>query len=327
MANVTLLHYNNYFNRIVKKESSYSDYRSADITSQVLTNINFVPGDGITTSLIIGTSTIPDMVYDYLIVSHTSGSTEAIDSRWFIIDEKRTRSGQYEIGLRRDVIVDNYNVVMNAPIFLEKGYVNDTTNPLLYNSESMTYNQIKTSEKLITDSTECAWVVGYIPQDAFQVPTTISKDVAMNLDPDDPGVTSVATLSRYDYYDAVLSNPSGRIWTTETWMSPALKLKWKTEIRAPATPTEPNRYNYSMEETTIIPSVLTNETKAAGNWEAWSTVSCGVTVQDGDISDRRKPSAQSIYGNLVDNVNLWAQVDEVASQVSIPLHRRFREKQ
>lgn len=223
MANVTLLHYNNYFNRIVKKESSYSDYRSADISSQVLTNINFVPGDGITTSLIIGTSTIPDMVYDYLIVSHTSGSNEVIDSRWFIIDEKRTRSGQYEIGLRRDVIVDNYNVVMNAPIFLEKGYVNDTTNPLLYNSESMTYNQIKTSEKLITDSTECAWVVGYIPQDAFQYPTVITKDIPRRPTPD----ITKATLASWSYYDAVITNASGHIWTTSASLSKSLYLKYK----------------------------------------------------------------------------------------------------
>ena len=223
MANVTLLRYNNYFNRIIKKESSYNAYLTAASAFYTYQSINFVPADGVTTSLVIDTSTLASMNYDYLIVSHTSSGSEVIDSRWFIMDENRLRNGQYKIGLRRDVIIDNYSVVMSAPIFLEKGYVGTTTDALLYNSESMTYNQIKESEKLITDSTECAWVVGYIPQDAFQLPTTISKDIPTTPTPD----ITVSSLSSWSYWDAVSTNTSGHIWATDSSISKVLQLKWK----------------------------------------------------------------------------------------------------
>ena len=58
MANVTLLHYNNYFNRIVKKEASYAAYLTASPNYNKTTNINFVPGDGVSTSLVLGTSSL-----------------------------------------------------------------------------------------------------------------------------------------------------------------------------------------------------------------------------------------------------------------------------
>lgn len=51
--------YNNYFNRIVKKESTIADYKAAVLDGTILnyielTNINFNPNDGITTELIVG---------------------------------------------------------------------------------------------------------------------------------------------------------------------------------------------------------------------------------------------------------------------------------
>ena len=49
-----LLHYNNYFNRTVKKENTYADYIAADPDYKVAININFNPGDGIATSVILG---------------------------------------------------------------------------------------------------------------------------------------------------------------------------------------------------------------------------------------------------------------------------------
>ena len=145
MANVTLLHYNNYFNRIVKKEASYAAYLTADPSYNKTNNTNIVPGDGVTTSLVLGTSSLV-MGYDYLIVTEIENSTEVIKSRWFITEENRTRDGQYEVFLKRDVIVDNYTDVVNAPTLNKKGIINDITNPLLFNNESMTYNQIKQDE-------------------------------------------------------------------------------------------------------------------------------------------------------------------------------------
>ena len=96
------------------------------------------------------------------------------------MDENRTRNGQYKIGLRRDVIVDNYEAVMNAPCFIEKGMIDNPDDPLIFNKENMTYNQIKVSEKILTDTTGCAWIVGYIPQD-YNSQKQISKNVALEV--------------------------------------------------------------------------------------------------------------------------------------------------
>jgi len=43
------------------------------------------------------------------------------------------------VTLRRDVVVDNYNDIIEAPMFIEKGYVQDS-NPLIFNNENMGYN-------------------------------------------------------------------------------------------------------------------------------------------------------------------------------------------
>lgn len=169
--NVTLLHYNNYFNRIVKKEDILNAYKAADPSYSTVSNINFVPGDGITTSLILGTSALV-MNFDYLIVSEVVSNVETILSRWFIMDENRTRDGQYEIGLRRDVIVDNYDATVDAACFIEKGKITSTVDPLIYNKEGMTFNQIKTSETLLKDTSKMPWLIGYVTQDKTRYPSS-----------------------------------------------------------------------------------------------------------------------------------------------------------
>lgn len=57
MSRIALLSYNNYYNRIYKKESSLSDYIGVSDNYIVLNNINFNPGDGVTTSLVLGKGT------------------------------------------------------------------------------------------------------------------------------------------------------------------------------------------------------------------------------------------------------------------------------
>ena len=155
-----LLHYNNYFNRIIKKEDTLADYKAADADYKEVYNINFNPGDGINTSIVLGlgqTGTLfaGDDEFDYLVASETVNNANVIKSRWFIVEQDRKRAGQYELTLKRDVLADNYNEVINSPIFLEKGFINDVNDPLLYNSESMNVNQIKQSEIPLMDETKC----------------------------------------------------------------------------------------------------------------------------------------------------------------------------
>ena len=176
LNNVLLLHYNNYYNRIVKSEDSVNDYRLADTVSEVgrykdLNNVNFVPGDGVTTKLVIGKGDMSDLElssYDYVVVyNKDENNNESIMHRWFILEYNRTRGGQYEISLKRDVIVDYEDAIKQAPIFVDKAIIQDENNPLLFNHEQVQVNQIKTSEMLLKDTTNVPWLVMYLKKNTL----------------------------------------------------------------------------------------------------------------------------------------------------------------
>lgn len=149
--NIYLLNYNNYYNRICKKEDTLTNYLEYQI-GDTIQGVNFNPNDGVNTELIVNTN----QKANYLLAVEDN----TINSRWFIIESKRLRNGQHRLMLRRDLIADNYNDIINAPCFIEKATVNDS-DPAIYNKENMTFNQIKTSETELKDETGCNWIVGY----------------------------------------------------------------------------------------------------------------------------------------------------------------------
>ena len=60
--------------------------------------------------------------------------------------------------LHRDVFADKNDVIKNATIYCEKGYVADT-DPLIFNTEGNTYNQIKTGEVLLKDGSSATAII------------------------------------------------------------------------------------------------------------------------------------------------------------------------
>ena len=207
-----LLHYNNYFNRIIKKENTIAAYKAADSAYKEASNINFNPGDGVNTSLVLGLGQNGSLFlgdeFDYLVAYELVNNDPVIDSRWFIVEQDRKRGGQYELTLKRDVLADNYNDVVNSPIFLEKGFIDDVNDPLLYNSESMNVNQIKQLEIPLMDETKCGWVVGYIPSDAFPKVEPeydrVEKEVTVPMSAD----IEVNGLSSWNYWNYCSANPN-----------------------------------------------------------------------------------------------------------------------
>ena len=163
MQTCYLLNFNNYYNREYKKLYDLNDY--LDYMKYSWTNVNFNPGDGITTTIPVNS----DGEVNYLILTDNTvpGTVgeEVIVSRWFIIESKFTRMGQRVLTLRRDILVD-YSSMATATVFAERGYVPNTSS-LIYNSEGNSYNQIKKSEKLIKDESESAWLVGYLAPNVF----------------------------------------------------------------------------------------------------------------------------------------------------------------
>lgn len=153
-----LLQYNNYINRRLKKESSISDYYQNANRYFIIDDYDFNPNDGVDTQAVLGGEHYDyEDIYDYMLV--TDGNE--LLSRWFIIDANRTRTGQYQLTLHRDVVADNWDEIKTAPAFIEKATLSDS-DPLIYNSENMSVNQIKTSETLIKDKTDVAWICGYV---------------------------------------------------------------------------------------------------------------------------------------------------------------------
>ena len=154
--NLYIYKYNNYYNRIVKQENTLLEY--GEPIHRLLNCKDFTPGDAVNTVHIFGSAgNNYDGSGDYLIVADEYNS---ILSRWFIIETDFTRQGQWKITLRRDLVVDYYDAIVNAPTFIEKATLN-ADDPLVFNSENMTVNQIKTDEKLLKDKSGCGWLVGY----------------------------------------------------------------------------------------------------------------------------------------------------------------------
>lgn len=194
------LHYNNYYNRIVKKENTLQDYQPY-VIGYVQNVINWNPNDGVSTNQIINWS---NDIPDYMIVVDENGN---IDSRWFVIEATRTRAMQLELTLYRDVVVDNYDTIIQSPCFIEKANPQSIRDPAIYNSEDMTFNQIKKQETLLWDETKCPWIVGYIPRDSFNTNTNVSVQAQLSGTAD----ITVENLSDYPFYQYANTVVSGQV--------------------------------------------------------------------------------------------------------------------
>ena len=157
--------FNNYFNRKIIKYDTLEDYQehSEDFfipknSDGSITQFDFNPNDNVMTATIINNLEFDP---DYLVVFTEINEEIKIISRWFIIEQTRNRQKQWNYQLKRDVIVDNFDTLLNAPIFVQKGMLHDN-DPFIFNSEGMSFNQIKKSETLLKDKSKTAWIVCYL---------------------------------------------------------------------------------------------------------------------------------------------------------------------
>lgn len=152
-----LLTYNNYYNRIVKREANISGYLTYSTYNPLTCNFN--PADGIDTEHIFNVPYVANTpAADYCVVVDENNE---IVSRWFIVQAIRTRGGQYRLSLHRDLLADYYDDVLAAPCYIERAMLN-ANSPFIFNSENMRFNQIKKKEHLLADKTNTPWIVGYL---------------------------------------------------------------------------------------------------------------------------------------------------------------------
>lgn len=182
-----LLKFNNYYNRTIKRFSTINELLDRDDVVEIGTfeNVNFYPGDGVTTELPLrydeGTTA------NYLVVEDTDGSFTS----WFVLDAVYVCKGQYKLSLRRDLVQDLWETLADSPFFVEKATLSKN-NPLFFNNEDVTFNQVKTKETLIKDKTGIPWIVGYVAPN-----TGITASIPI------PGFTPdyvLPELGAYEYY-------------------------------------------------------------------------------------------------------------------------------
>ena len=135
-------------------------YNSSITGETLIHNIEFNPNtqDDVTTEGFTPNEVSAEAVED--------ATTNTMESSWFVIDRERTRTGQYIVKLKRDVLADFYNNLLNSPMIINRAMLDNTDNPLLYNPEGFEFNQIKQSETLLKDKYKTPWYVLYFKKDA-----------------------------------------------------------------------------------------------------------------------------------------------------------------
>lgn len=160
-------------------------------------NINFNPNDGITAEVTVGkySKEDDDMRANYLMVTELQeDAPRKIVSRWFVMEQKKIRYGQWRLTLRRDVVADNYDECLKSTFYIEKAMLKEG-NSLIYNSEGSVMNKVKVSENLLEDKTKVAWIVGYLAKGTAD----IKGEVRMNSNDDSSFVSIGTTLEKWKY--------------------------------------------------------------------------------------------------------------------------------
>ena len=220
------LKYNNYFNRTYKKEKqliSYLDYEVGRVEDCELWN----PNDGVYTEQDLEYEYEMGKVFpDYMIAAVGS----EIESRWFVLDGKRLSNGMYHMSLRRDIIADEIDKILESPMYIQRALLPEN-NTLIYNGENISVNQIKTKETLIKDNSGVAWIVGYLNRSVQSKEITGALDIEPNATYDSlsawtdyqyatnwfNGYTADSNNWFTLYWSKVNANPLAPDWWVRSW--------------------------------------------------------------------------------------------------------------
>lgn len=206
------LKYNNYFNRTYKKEKqliSYLDYEVGRVEDCELWN----PNDGVYTEQDFEYEYDVGKVFpDYMIAAVGS----EIESRWFVLDGTRLSNGMYHMSLKRDIIADEIDKILDSPMYVQRALLPEN-NYLIYNGENISVNQIKTDETPIKDETGVPWIVGYLNRSLQSKEITGALDIQPSKEYD--------SLSVWTEYQYVNNWFNGYTADADTWFA----LYWHRE--------------------------------------------------------------------------------------------------
>lgn len=144
------------------------------------------------------TASSPDAFNGQLIFSDYTHQCP-IKQSWFVLEGDETRKGQFNFTLRRDLVSDDIDAVRTSVSNIERCELT-ADNPLIYNHEPFTFNQIKQKEVYLYDRTACPWIVGYLPahKSDGSAPDPIGETFALSKNYD----ISMSTINHdeWDYY-------------------------------------------------------------------------------------------------------------------------------
>lgn len=200
------LKYNNYFNRTYKKEEllvSYLSYEVGRVEDCELWN----PNDGVYTE--------QDFEYEYDIGTvfpdyMVAAVGSKIKSRWFVLDGKRLCNGMYHMSLRRDIVADEINKILDSPLYVQRALLPEN-NTLIYNGENISVNQIKTKETLIKDNSGVAWIVGYLNRSVQTKSISGALDFEVS--------KTYNSFNDWPYYQYVTDWFNGSVTDDDTWFT------------------------------------------------------------------------------------------------------------
>ncbi len=193
------LKYNNYYNRRIKRCTSTIEYEktSTNYYVDLVNQYNFNEKDNLATEITFNWT--ESWLPDYFVAWYTAVNKEYIVSRWFIVKSEKVRNQQYKFTLKRDLIADDYSNLGNN-IYNVNRCMLDANNPLLFNKEGFTFNQIKKDEQPLYDETLCPWIIGYMPKGQSLSKITVSSSTDYDIDARDIDHTD------WEYYKYV-NNP------------------------------------------------------------------------------------------------------------------------
>ena len=194
MKTIYFLKYNNYANRIFKRETQLSDYlglNNANVIQYIDKANLWNPNDGITTTIVTPKDSDFSIEPDYCVVAD---EYDNIDTRWFVTETIRERTGQYTCHLKRDVFAEAWDELMDATCNIDRAILNKYS-PLIYNPEPITVNQILFNEYEIKDKTGCPWIVFY----GKEKPGSINKSINYYYSDTTDDIVTYASNNSFNY--------------------------------------------------------------------------------------------------------------------------------
>lgn len=238
MSSIYIFKYNNYNNRRLKRSETLSGY-GTPLYTETGTSLNFNPNDGVSARFTAGKAGNPyNGGGDYLVFSRDNVN---ITSRWFIMEQTRRLEGQYALTLQRDVIAEHWDGLLSAPMFIEKATLTDD-NPLIYNRENVSVNQIKQSEYYITDNTECAWIVGYLDR-KYSTPSDKPLEFEGTLIPDE--LLNVATINDWTLYSKYSNTYCKRLTEDDKQYKQWLEIPMQVDLSTSLIPDNYKNYKFN----------------------------------------------------------------------------------